>query len=152
MSATPSSYASGISRRANVALWIVQALLSALFLFAGVVKLRMPAALLAQFTGVPGSFMHFIAVAEILGALGLILPGLFRIGRSLTPAAAVGLVTIMAGATTLTATHGPLAQALMPLTVGILAGSVAQGRRRWARSRAAEAPAGAWVPTPVQGD
>ena len=151
MSATPSSHVSGTSRRANVALWIVQALLSALFLFAGVVKLRMPAAVLAQLTGVPGSFMHVISVAEILGALGLVLPGLLRIGRRLTPAAAVGLVTIMAGATTITATHGPLAQALMPLTVGILAALVARGRRRWARPRAAVLPAGTWAATPVQG-
>ncbi len=152
MSATRSSYASATARRASVALWIVQVVLSALFLFAGVVKLRMPAAVLAQLTGVPGSLMHFIAVAEILGALGLVLPGLLRIARRLTPAAAVGLVTIMAGATTMTATHGPLAPALMPLTVGILAGLVAHGRRRWARSRAGGLPAGTELPTPVQGD
>ena len=63
-------------------LWIVQVLLAALFLFAGVMKLILP---LDKMTGpvpVPGLFLRFIGVCETLGALGLILPGLFRIARA----------------------------------------------------------------------
>ena len=41
-------------------------------------------------------------MAEVLGAIGLILPGLLRIRPDLTPLAAVGLVIIMIGATALT--------------------------------------------------
>jgi len=119
------------TRTGHVLLWTVQVLLAVLFVFAGVVKLRMPAATLAQVTGLPGPFMKVIAVAEICGALGLVLPGLLRIKRGLTPVAAVGLVTIMSGAVTLTAAHGPGAAALMPLAVGILAALVAHGRRAW---------------------
>src|SRR3989475_3590159 len=83
----------------NVALWIVQGLLSALFLFAGGAKLVLP---LDQMTGpvaLPGWFLRFIGVAEVLGALGLVLPGLLRIRPGLTPLAAAGLVIIMIGAT-----------------------------------------------------
>ena len=50
----------------------------------------------------PGLFIKFIGVCEVLGALGLILPGLLRIRRGLTPLAAAGLVIILIGATVLT--------------------------------------------------
>ena len=118
------------SRAVNILLWSAQVLLALLFLFAGVAKLRMGGAVLARFTGLPGAFMVFIAVAEIAGALGLVLPGLFRVKRLLTPVAAVGLVTIMAGATTVMAAAGQ-AGAFMPFTVGIVAALVAHGRRGW---------------------
>jgi DoxX-like family len=124
------------SRTGNVLLWIVQGLLTALFLFAGIVKLTMPVAMLAQTTGLPGVFMRFISVAEILGALGLLLPGVLRIRRGLTPLAAAGLVIIMVGATTLTLAQGQGAMALLPFIVGILAVCVARGRRHWAVGRA----------------
>ena len=53
------------------ALWIVQGLLAALFLFAGGVKLVMPIAELEKQAGMPGWFLRFIAVAEVLGAPSL---------------------------------------------------------------------------------
>jgi hypothetical protein len=68
-------------------------------------------------------------VADLLGAIGLILPGLFRIHVGLTPLAAAGLVIIMTGATVITAMSGPVAPALVPLIVGVLSGWVAVGRR-----------------------
>src|SRR5881392_3770601 len=83
----------------NVALWIVQGLLAALFLVAGGAKLVLP---LDQMTGpvaLPGWLLRFVGVAEVLGALGLVLPGLLRIKPGLTPLAAAGLVIIMVGAT-----------------------------------------------------
>ncbi len=61
------------------ALWIVQVLLAAMFLFAGSMKLVMPIEMLADQTPLPGLFIRFIGVAETLGALGLILPGLLRL-------------------------------------------------------------------------
>ena len=57
------------------------------------------------------------------------LPGLFRIKRHLTPIAAGGLVIIMSGAVGITMAGGQLAPALVPLVVGVLAGSVSFGRR-----------------------
>ena len=50
----------------------------------------------------PGAFLRFLGVAEVLGALGLILPGLLRIRPGLTPLAAAGLVLIMIGAAVIT--------------------------------------------------
>src|SRR6266705_3242495 len=114
----------------NVALWIVQGLLAALFLFAGGAKLVLP---LDQMTGpvaLPGWFLRFLGVAEVLGALGLILPGLLRIRPGLTPLAAAGLVIIMIGATVITLVGGMVALALMNLVVALLAAFVAYGRWR----------------------
>jgi uncharacterized membrane protein YphA (DoxX/SURF4 family) len=116
----------------TVALWVVQGLLAALFLFAGVMKFIMTVEEMTKDIPMPGAFLRFIGVAEILGAIGLILPGLLRIKPGLTPLAAVGLAVIMAGATVLTLTTGPVAMALMPFVVGILAIFVAYGRWRLA--------------------
>lgn len=116
----------------NVALWIVQALLALLFLFAGGIKLIMPIEeLMKQMPlALPGWFMRFIAVLEILGGIGLILPWLTGIRPGLTPLAAAGLVILMISATVYTLAAGDVATALMPLVVGILAALVAYGRWR----------------------
>src|SRR3989442_12000726 len=118
------------------ALWIIQGLLALLFVFAGGFKLFMPIEELVKETGMPGPFMRFISVAELLGGIGLIMPGLLRIRPSLTPLAAAGLVIVMIGATVLTLGKGGVAPALAPLAVGPLLGLRAYGRRR---------------PAPVQG-
>jgi hypothetical protein len=118
--------------KASVALWIVQGLLALVFLFAGGMKLALPLEALRGPIALPGLFLRFIGVAEVLGALGLLLPGILRIQRALTPLAACGLVIIMAGATVLTAASGAVAGALVPLVVGLLAGTIAYGRRHWA--------------------
>ena len=115
----------------NIALWIVQALLAALFLFAGGMKLIMPIEEITKQMPLPGLFLRFIALCEVLGALGLILPGLLRIRPGLTPLAAAGLVIIMIGATVVTLMTSDVAMALIPLVVGILCAFVAYGR--WCR-------------------
>lgn len=114
--------------RKNATLWVIQGLLAALFLFAGVMKLVLPIEAMAGPVALPGLFLRFIGVAETLGALGLILPGLLRIHSELTPLAATGLVIIMAGATVVTAMGGTIAPAIAPLVIGVLAASVAYGR------------------------
>ena len=114
------------------ALWIVQGLLAALFLFAGVMKLVLPLEELKGPVALPGLFLRFIGVAEVLGGLGLILPGLLGIKPGLTPLAAAGLVIIMIGATAVGLAAGDVAMALIPLAVGLLAAFVAYGRWRLA--------------------
>jgi len=114
----------------NVALWIVQGLLAALFLVAGGAKLVLP---LDQMTGpvaLPGWLLRFVGVAEVLGALGLVLPWLLRIKPGLTPLAAAGLVIIMVGATVVMWAGGMVAVALMNVVVMLLAAFVAYGRWR----------------------
>jgi uncharacterized membrane protein YphA (DoxX/SURF4 family) len=119
------------------ALWIVQVLLALLFLFAGGTKLVIPPDVLASMGSpnqiqLPGWFVRFIGVVEVLGALGLILPGLLRIKPWLTPLAAAGLVVIMIGATVLNIVADGVAAGLVPLVAGLLAAFVAYGRWRLA--------------------
>ena len=113
-------------------LWIVQGLLTLLFLFAGGMKLVLPLEALKGPVALPGVFLRFIGVAEVLGAIALILPGLLRIRPGLTPLAAAGLAIIMIGAVAITLAGGGVAAALVPLLVGLLLAFVAYGRWRLA--------------------
>jgi hypothetical protein len=112
------------------ALWIIQGLLALLFLFAGGTKLVLPIAEMTKEIQLPGLFLRFIGVAEILGALGLILPGLLRIRPELTPLAATGLAFITIGATVVTLVAGQGALALIPLVTALLSAFVAYSRWR----------------------
>ena len=116
----------------NVLLWIIQVLLALLFLFAGGVKLVLPIEEMTKQMAMPGLFLRFLGVVEVLGGLGLILPGLFRIKTWLTPLAAAGLAIIMIGATAISLKIGPVGQAMIPLVTGLLAVLVAYGRWRLA--------------------
>jgi hypothetical protein len=116
----------------NVALWIVQGLLAALFLFAGGAKLVLPLDQMAGPVAFPGWFLRFLGVAEVLGALGLVLPGLLRIRPGLTPLAAAGLLIIMIGATATTLMSDMVGVTLMNLVVALLTAFVAYGRWRLA--------------------
>jgi DoxX-like family len=124
----------------NGALWIVQGLLAALLLFAGGAKLVLPLDQMAGPVALPGWFLRFLGVAEVLGALGLVLPGLLRIRPGLTPLAAAGLVIIMIGATVVTLVGGMVAVALMNVVVALLAAFVAYGRWRLAPYRDSSRP------------
>jgi hypothetical protein len=124
----------------NRALWVVQGLLAALFLFAGGMKLILPIEALTGQVPLPGWFVRFIGVAELLGGLGLILPGLLHIRPGLTPLAAGGLVIIMIGATVITVAGGDIVPALIPFVVGLLCGFVAYGRWRVAPHRRSSDP------------
>ena len=118
----------------NRTLWIVQIILAAIFLFAGGAKFVVPAEEMTK--GMPVwlsiSFLHFIGTCEVLGAIGLILPGLLHIRPGLTPLAAAGLTIIVIGATVLTVQAGMPATALFPLVTAVLAAFVAYGRWRLA--------------------
>lgn len=113
----------------NRALWIVQGLLAALFLFAGGMKLITPVEVLSAMSPFSGEFIRFIGVCEVLGAVGLILPYALRILPGLTALAAAGLVVIMVGATVTTLAIGGGLLALPTLLFALLAGLVAYGRR-----------------------
>jgi hypothetical protein len=114
----------------HTGLWIVQGLLAALFLLAGVPKLVMSAAELTAPGPIqlPVAFIRFIGVCEILGAIGMILPGLTRIRPGLTPLGAGGLVIIMIGATVINIVNGPAAVAVITALLGLMAAYVVWGR------------------------
>jgi uncharacterized membrane protein YphA (DoxX/SURF4 family) len=87
----------------NITLWVVQAVLTLAFLVSGITKVIRPSEKLRA--GLPEfhpGVIRLISVAEILGALELLLPGVTGIAPVLTPVAAVGLAIIMVGAV---ATH-----------------------------------------------
>jgi uncharacterized membrane protein YphA (DoxX/SURF4 family) len=120
----------------NIVLWIIQILLALLFLFAGGTKLVIPYDKLMAMGSpnqvvLPALFFKFIGVVELLGGLGLVLPGLLRIKKGLTPLAAIGLTIIMIGAVIITAAGAGVAMATFPLVVGVLCALVAYGRRNW---------------------
>ena len=114
--------------KATATLWTVQGLLALVFIFAGASKLFMSAEALTEGTSLSAPFLRFIGVAEFLGGVGLVLPGLLKIRTGLAPLAAAGLVIIMVGATVITASAGDVGPALIPFTIGVLAATVAYYR------------------------
>jgi uncharacterized membrane protein YphA (DoxX/SURF4 family) len=116
----------------NTALWIVQGVLAVVFLLAGIPKLVMSA---EQMTApgpiqIPVLFIRIIGVCEILGAIGMVLPGLTGIKPGLTPLGAAGLGIIMIGATVVDVVDGPQAVAIITVVLGLLCAVVVWGRWR----------------------
>jgi|SRR5215213_11796280 len=117
----------------NILLWILQILLALTFLFAGGTKLVLPTEVLNSMAPpnailFPGWFLKFIGLCEVLGALGLILPGVFHRKHYLTIYAAIGLFIIMIGATVVTVMSLGGMAAASPLITGLLCLFVAYGR------------------------
>jgi uncharacterized membrane protein YphA (DoxX/SURF4 family) len=117
----------------NIVLWIIQILLALIFLFSGVTKLfpiiPMPPPPPNMWMP-PIWFLKFIGICEVLGALGLVLPGLLRRQQYLIVLAAIGLTIIMIGAVVITVTGMGIGAGVIPLIVGILSAFVAWGRSR----------------------
>jgi uncharacterized membrane protein YphA (DoxX/SURF4 family) len=81
----------------NIALWVAQGLLAAMYLMAGIIKTFQTAKAKEQMPWTKersDGFVHFVGVSELLGALGLILPLVTGILPRLTPLAAIGLIII----------------------------------------------------------
>ena len=118
------------TRKLSAAVWTVQGLLAVVFLFTGIMKLTAPSEMLAAQVPLPELFVRFLGLAETLGAIGLILPGLLRIRTGLTPLAASGLLIIMLGATVLTPTllGMDVVMALPNVVIGTLAAAIAYSR------------------------
>lgn len=89
----------------NVIAWVLQGLLAAVFLFHGIMYTVSPAPMVRSMReqghwppALPSWFRVFIGAAELLAALGLVLPGLLHLLTFFTPLAAVGLAVVMIGA------------------------------------------------------
>src|SRR5205814_9817410 len=92
---SPSSSTS--SRGLRIGLWSAQIALAIVFALAGWMKVSTPAAALAKMApGFPLVFLRFIGIAELAGAIGIILPALTRHATMLTPIAGSGIVLVMA--------------------------------------------------------
>jgi putative oxidoreductase len=115
----------------NITLWIVQVLLALAFLAHGVLFLSPPPELVAQMNAaLPRWFQVFLGVAEVLAAIGLILPGLTRIRPGLVPAAAVGIMIVMVSAIALHLWRREFGPAGTTLVLLLMATFVAYGRWR----------------------
>jgi len=123
--------------RNNKVLWTLQILLAALYLFAGGFKLVAAADQMrtAPTDPIPSAnmvlFLRMIGGFEVLGAAGLILPGVTGIKRHLTSVAAGCLAFIMAGAVVVSTMQMGVKAAILPFVVGIVDLIVMSGRKGW---------------------
>src|SRR3954454_10171625 len=117
------------SRKTDRLLWTLQWLLALFFaLGSGAPKLFLPLDTLPMPLPLPELFLRFVGVAEVLGGLGLVLPGLLHIRPGLTPLAAAGLVLVTIGATVYQLAAGAPENALFAVAVGLLCAFVGSGR------------------------
>jgi uncharacterized membrane protein YphA (DoxX/SURF4 family) len=84
----------------NTVLWIVQGILAAIFLMAGIMKATQPVEKLVKsglnwVERVPFTQVRFIGISELLGGIGLILPWALNLFPVLTPVAATALALVM---------------------------------------------------------
>jgi len=119
----------------NSVLWVLQVLLAIYFFFTGLVHFTLPATLPAQMGWMyelsPG--LHwFSGTAEILAAIGLVLPGVTKIAPRLTAWAALGLVLVMIGAAVWHLQRGEVVNIGMNALLAVLSAFVAYGRWRLA--------------------
>jgi len=123
---------SKMSKMLHIGLWVVQVLLALSFCMAGAVKSLTPidelATNMAWVTAAPAALVRFVGAAEVLGALGLILPSATRIQPKLTAYAAAALVLIMVLASALHIFRGELGLVPVNLVLGSLAAFVLWGR------------------------
>ena len=123
--------------RNNKVLWTLQILLAVLYLFAGGMKLvAAPEQMRAtEADPIPSAnmmlFLRLIGGFEVLGAVGLILPGATGIKKHLTAVAAGCLAFLMAGAVVVSILQMGVQAAILPLVAGVLDVVVMLGRRGW---------------------
>jgi uncharacterized membrane protein YphA (DoxX/SURF4 family) len=108
----------------NIVLWVLRIVLAVAFLGAGATKLLQPKVKLrermAWVDDFSGTMVKAIGAAEVVGAIGLLIP-------ALTPFAAAGLVIIMVGAviTHIRRKEGPMV--FPPLVLLALSAALAFG-------------------------
>ena len=127
----------GQRRGLRAGLWVAQGLLAAAFGLAGLTHATRPIAemaTMAPWTGaLPEGLVRFIGVAELAGALGLLLPALTRRKPVLTAWAATGLVVVMALAAVVHIARGEPQVVPVNFVLGGVAAFIAWGRFRGAR-------------------
>lgn len=115
----------------NIVLWVLQLLLAAVFIAHGWMLLAPPPDLLAimnEQMGVP--FRIFLGMAEVAGAIGLILPALTRVKPWLTPLAAACLAFVVVSATVLHVMRAEYGPAVTTVVLSVLCAFLAYGRWR----------------------
>ena len=115
----------------NIVLWILQVVLALAFFAHGLLFLFPPADIAALLNAsLPRWFQLFLGIAEVLAAVGLILPGLTRIMPGLITWAAVGIVIVMVSATIYHLMRGEFSSAAITFLLLVMAAFVAYMRHR----------------------
>lgn len=117
----------------NIVLWVLQILLAVQFLIVGIAHFVLPPGLPEPITwmyDLAPALHWFSGTAEILAAIGLILPSLTRVRPMLTPLAAAGLVLVMIGAMVFHFTRAEFINIGSNLVLAALSAFVAYGRWR----------------------
>jgi uncharacterized membrane protein YphA (DoxX/SURF4 family) len=115
----------------NIVLWIVQVLLAVAFFAHGWLFLSPPAEMVEQMNAsLPRWFQLFLGVAEVLAAVGLILPGVTRIMPWLVTWAAGGIMIVTVSATAFHLVRGEMSSAAITLLLLVMAAFVAYMRYR----------------------
>ena len=121
-----------MKKSTHVLLWIAQILLALTLIWAAFLKLFQPISKLETmwaWTGeISPSFVRVIGLIDLLGALGVIIPSLFRFKPVLTAIAAFGIVLLMISASIFHIYRGEASQIGFNVVFGIIAGFVAYGR------------------------
>jgi putative oxidoreductase len=126
----------GVLRRnqaMNRSLWGLQLVLGVFFVLLGIVHFVVPAGLPGPLTWMyelPDALHVVSGTADLLGGLGLILPGLSRIQPGLTVWAAAGLLIVIIAAVFWHLSQGELVNVLINLALVGLLGFLAYGRAR----------------------
>jgi uncharacterized membrane protein len=131
------------------ATWVLQIFLGLYFIAVGVLHFIVPEglpALMAWMYELPTWLHYGSGTAEILGGLGLILPGLTRTRTELTPLAAAGLTLVMVLAASWHIPRGEIQNMVGNLVLAALLAFVAYVR--WRRHPLESKPAGAGAPLP----
>jgi len=114
----------------NILLWVLQLLLAAAFAAHGWLFLSPPPELLVAMNEMlPTWFRLFLGVAEVLAAIGLILPGITRIMPKVIALAAGGIMIVMISATVLHLMRGEISSAVTTALLFVIATFV--GYMRW---------------------
>lgn len=117
----------------NVLLWVLQVVLALYFGATGVMHFIVPPGLPAPMAWMYelSPTLHYVSgTAEVLAALGLVLPGVTKIQPRLTMLAALGLVLVMVGAAVWHVGRGETANLIMNAVLAGVSGFVAYGRWR----------------------
>jgi uncharacterized membrane protein YphA (DoxX/SURF4 family) len=122
----------------NITLWVLQILLAVAFFAHGWLFLMPPSPEIAaqMNASLPRWFQLFLGFAEVLAAVGLILPGVAGIVPWLVPYAAGGLVIVMISATVFHVIRGELTSAAITAVLLAMASFIAYARWRIAPIRA----------------
>ena len=117
----------------NTLLWTLQIVLAVIFGGAGAVKLIPSQEQLAKTLGgwvndVPAQLIKPLGLAEVLAAIGLIVPLLADIAPILTPLAASGLVITMIGAVATHARRGEYPNVAVNVLIAAVAVVIVWGR------------------------